>query len=312
MIYVKKIFEQCDSMKILLTGASGYIGSHLLPHLLEAGHYVYALIRHGNNLPMDSKFADKVTFLHGDLLDRSSLPILKELDAAYYLVHSMADDPNHFYELEEKSCYNFLSLVEKTGVKQIIYLSGLHHGTDLSKHFRSRLHIEELLKKSALNVTIIRASIIIGAESASFKILRDLVEKLPIMIAPRWLKTKCQPIAISDVLYYLLNLLLQPQTFNKTFEIGGPDIMTFKEMLLIYAKLRGLKRWILTIPLLTPHLSSYWLYLMTSVNFSLASTLVESLKVESIVKNREIQFLFPHVCMTYQEAIQQALEYSHG
>ena len=134
-------------MKILLTGASGYIGSHLLPHLLEAGHHVYALIRHEKNLPIESKFAGQLTILQGDLLDSASLPALKELDAAYYLVHSMADDPKHFNELEEKSCYNFLSLVEKTGVKQIIYLSGLHHGADLSKHFRSRLHVEELLKR---------------------------------------------------------------------------------------------------------------------------------------------------------------------
>jgi uncharacterized protein YbjT (DUF2867 family) len=294
-------------MKILLTGASGYIGSHLLPHLLEAGHHVYALVRHGKNLSIEPKFKDRVTFLQGDLLDRSSLPALKELDAAYYLVHSMADDPKHFSELEEKSCHNFLSLIENTGIQQIIYLSGLHHGTDLSKHFRSRLHIENLLKSSTLNVTIIRASIIIGAESASFKIIRDLVDKLPVMIAPRWLQTQCQPIAVSDVIYYLTALLNQPQALNKTFEIGGPDILTFKEMLLVYAKLRGLKRWIITVPLLTPHLSSYWLYLVTRVNFALASSLVESLKVESIVQNHEIEILFPHVCMTYEEAIQQAL-----
>ena len=229
-------------MKILLTGASGYIGMRLLPYLLEAGHHVYTLSRHGKTLPMPSKFKDNVTFLEGDLLDRASLPLLSDLDVAYYLVHSMADDPKRFYELEEKSCYHFLSLIENTGIKQIIYLSGLHHGTVLSKHFRSRLHIEELLKQSKCNVTILRASIIIGAESASFKIIRDLVEKLPVMIAPRWLHTRCQPIAISDVMYYLVHLLNNPQAFNRTFEIGGPDIMTFKEMLLIYAKLKGLRR----------------------------------------------------------------------
>lgn len=294
-------------MKILLTGASGYIGSHLLPYLVEAGHQVYVLIRPGKNLPMASKFSGKVTILQGDLLDRSSLPSLNELDAAYYLVHSMSDDPKHFHELEEKSCDNFLWFIEKTGIKQIIYLSGLHHGTDLSKHFRSRLHVEELLKRSSINVTIIRASIIIGAGSASFKIIRDLVEKLPVMIAPRWLNTRCQPIAVTDVIYYLVALLNRPQAFNKTFEIGGPDIMTFKEMLMIYAEIKGLKRWILTVPVLTPHLSSYWLYLVTKVNFSLASSLVESLKVESIVEDHEIQTLFPHACLTYVEAIKQAI-----
>lgn len=294
-------------MKILLTGASGYIGSRLLPHLLEAGHYVYALTRHGKAPPIAPKFLGQVTFLQGDLLDRSSLPALDQLDAAYYLVHSMADDPKHFNELEEKSCCNFLSLIEKTGIKQVIYLSGLHHGSVLSQHFRSRLHIEELLKKSKVDITVVRASIIIGAESASFKIIRDLVEKLPVMIAPRWLNTRCQPIAVSDVIYYLVNLLNHPRALNMTFEIGGPDIMTFKEMLLAYAKLRNLRRWIITIPLLTPHLSSLWLYLVTKVNFSLASSLVESLKVESIVENREIQSLLLHTCMTYEEALQQAI-----
>ena len=238
-------------MKILLTGATGYIGSHLLPHLLEAGHTVYVLIRQGKHLPVASKFATQVIILHGDLLDRASLPKLDDLDAAYYLVHSMADNPRHFRELEEKACYNFLAMIENTNLKQIIYLSGLHQGTFLSEHFRSRLNVEELLKTGKTDITIVRASIIIGKESASFTIIRDLVENLPLMIAPRWLNTHCQPIAISDVIYYLVRLLDQPQAFNKTFEIGGPDVMTFKEMLLIYAEIRGLKRWILTIPLLT-------------------------------------------------------------
>ncbi|HSW87396.1 MAG TPA: NAD(P)H-binding protein [Rhabdochlamydiaceae bacterium] len=295
-------------MKILLTGASGYIGRYLLPHLLEAGHHVYALVRHATNPPIPEKFAEQITFLQGDLLDKQSLPALHDLDAAYYLVHSMADDPKHFYELEEQACQNFLSLIENTGIKQIIYLSGLHHGTVLSKHFHSRLHVEELLKRSASTVTVFRSSIIIGAESSSFKIICDLVEKLPVMIAPRWLHTRCQPIAISDVIYYLVHLLGQPKVLNRTFEIGGSDVMTFKEMLLLYAKLKGLRRWIITVPVLTPHLSSYWLYLVTRVNFSLASSLVESLKVESIVEDHAIQSLFPHSCMTCMEAMKQAID----
>jgi len=294
-------------MKILLTGASGYIGSHLLPFFIAAGHHVFALTRKGKDLPIPSKFKTQVIFLQADFLDKSSLPMVGNLDAAYYLVHSMSDDAQHFAELEEKACYNFLSWIEKTKVKQIIYLSGLHQGTSLSEHFRSRLHIEELLKSSGSNITIIRSSIIIGRESASFKIIHDLVEKLPIMIAPRWLNTRCQPIAISDVLYYLIEVLNQPKTFNKILEIGGPDVITFKEVLLIYAKLRGLRRWILTVPVLTPRLSSYWLYFITKVNFSLASSLVESLKIESVVQNREIESLIPHVCLTLEEAIRQAL-----
>lgn len=294
-------------MKILLTGASGYIGSHLLPLLLEAGHHVYALMRQKKNLPIPSKYKTRLTLLQADLLDKSSLPDLSDLDAAYYLVHSMSDDPKHFKELEEKSCTNFLSLVEKGKIKQVIYLSGLHQGAFLSEHFRSRMRIEEILKTSTSNITILRASIIIGSTSASFKIIRDLVEKLPIMIAPRWLNTRCQPIAVSDVLYYLIQVLNHPKAFNKTFEIGGPDIMTFKEMLLAYARLRGLRRWILTIPVLTPRLSSYWLYFVTRVNFSLASSLVQSLKVESVVQDQEIDRLFPHPCLPFEEALKQAV-----
>lgn len=295
-------------MRILLTGASGYIGSQLLPLLLEAGHHVYALTRQKKNLPVPPQLQGRLTLLQGDLLDKSSLPVLSDLDCAYYLVHSMADDPKHFSELEEKSCYHFLSLVEQAKIKQVIFLSGLHQGAFLSEHFRSRMHIEELLKTSASNVTILRASIIIGAGSASFKIIRDLVEKLPLMIAPRWLNTRCQPIAVSDVLYYLMQVLNQPEALDQTFEIGGPDIMTFKEMLLGYAKLRGLRRWILTIPVLTPRLSSYWLYFVTRVNFSLAASLVQSLKVESVVQDRRIDRFFPHRCLSFEEALKKAIE----
>lgn len=289
-------------MKILLTGASGYIGSHLLPELLKEGHEVYALTRSGKQGPLQG-----VTWVQGDLLERGSLAELQGIDAAYYLVHSMADDPKHFEELEERAALNFVSMIEGKGVRQIIYLSGLHHGKDLSRHFRSRVRVEECLRRSGVSLTVIRASIIVGKGSSSFTIVSDLVQRLPVMIAPRWLKTRCQPIAIADVLYYLVRLLGKREAMNRTFEVGGPDVMTFKEMLLTYAELRGLKRWIITVPLLTPRLSSYWLYLVTKVNFSLASTLVESLKVESVVENRDIQSVLPHTCRTYESALRQAL-----
>ncbi|MDE3046531.1 MAG: NmrA family NAD(P)-binding protein [Verrucomicrobiota bacterium] len=292
-------------MNILLTGASGYIGSRLFPLLLQAGHRVYALMRPGKNLPFSHP---NLVVLHGDLLDRSSLPPLPAIDVAYYLVHSMTHDPKHFRKLEEQSCHHFLSWVETSSLRQIIYLSGLHQGTFLSEHFHSRLHVEELLSTSPIPLTTLRASIIIGAGSASFQIIQDLVEKLPMMVAPRWLHTRCQPIAVEDAMYYLTAVLDQPKAFHQTFEIGGPDVLTFKEMLLTYAKVRGLKRWIFTVPLLTPHLSSYWLYLVTRANFSLARSLVESLKVESTVHRHDIQRLFPHTCLTYEEALRKALE----
>ena len=218
----------------------------------------------------------------------------------------MGNAHTDFRELEELSASNFIKAVEKSDCKQIIYLTGIVNDDELSEHLKSRLSVENILKASNIPNTCLRAAIIIGSGSASFEIIRDLTEKLPIMIAPKWLKTLCQPIGIRDVLAYLEGVLGNEKALNKTFDIGGPDILTYKEMLLGYAKARKLKRYIITVPILTPRLSSYWLNMVTSVNYNIASSLVESMKNEVICHNDDIKIVVPRECLTYEQALQLA------
>jgi uncharacterized protein YbjT (DUF2867 family) len=291
-------------MNILLTGANGYIGTRLLQTLQTSDHQIYCFVRDKRRLKEENELGTNIHIITGDLLKEESLSVFpKEIDAAYYLVHSMGNANVDFKSLEELSAHNFIQALEKTNCKQIIYLTGIVNDDTLSKHLSSRLSVENILKQSNISHTILRAAIIIGSGSASFEIIRDLTEKLPIMVAPKWLKTKCQPIAIRDVLYYLKGVLGNKKALNQTFDIGGPDILTYKEMLLGYAKARKLKRWIITVPVLTPRLSSYWLNIVTSVNYNIASSLVESMKNEVVCKDDKIKELVPRRCCTYQEAL---------
>lgn len=295
-------------MKILLTGANGYIGKHLLSVLVnQEGHQVVASVRSKFRLKLPDQLLDRVEVVEADLTKPETLQKLpKDIDAAYYLVHSMSASAKGFQELEAVSAQNFADWVKSSEAKQIIYLSGLSNDRDLSPHFRSRLKVEEILGKSGVPLTVLRAGIIIGSGSASFEIIRDLVEKLPLMVAPKWVKNRCQPIAIRDVLFYLIGVLNHSQCLNQIFEIGGPDQLNYKEMLLQFAEVRKLKRWIITVPVLTPRLSSYWLYFVTSTNFALARSLVDSLKNEAICKEQRIQEILPRDCLTYQESIEKA------
>ncbi len=296
-------------MKILLTGANGYVGTRLLPVLIEKGYDVVCLVRDKRRFREETAGMEKVKVITGDLLDKESLTeIPTDIDAAYYLVHSMGSSGNDFDQLEKLSVTNFVSAIEKTTCKQTIYLTGIANDEQLSKHLTSRLAVENVLKSSKISHTFLRAAIIIGSGSASFEIIRDITEKLPVMVAPKWLRTRCQPIAIRDVLAYLEGVLGNEKALNKTFDIGGPDIYTYKEMLLLYAKNRGLKRWIITIPVLTPRLSSYWLHMVTSVNYSIASSLVDSMKNEVICKNDDIKNVVPRRCVTYEEALKLTFE----
>jgi uncharacterized protein YbjT (DUF2867 family) len=291
-------------MNILLTGANGYIGTRLLQTLQSAGHQIYCLVRDKRRLKEENELGPNVHVITGDLLQEESLNVFpKDIDAAYYLVHSMGNANIDFKALEELSAKNFVLGVEKTNCKQIVYLTGIVNDDTLSKHLSSRLSVENILKQSKIPYTFLRAAIIIGSGSASFEIIRDLTEKLPVMVAPKWLKTRCQPIAIRDVLFYLKGVLGNKKALNQTFDIGGPDILTYKEMLLGYAKARKLKRWIITVPVLTPRLSSYWLNIVTSVNYNIASSLVESMKNEVVCKNDHIKEVVPLRCFSYAEAL---------
>lgn len=295
-------------MKILLTGANGYIGSQLLVLLLEAGHEVIAMVRFSSGLPLPNHYPT-LKIICADLLDRNSLQIVPEdIDMAYYLVHAMSYGRKSFPEKEQLAVENFLSRMKQTKVHQIVYLSGLCSDQNLSPHLASRYKTECEIKQSGIPYTVLRAGIIIGAGSASFEIIRDLVEKLPLMVAPKWIENLCQPIAIDDVLYYLTAVLGHPACINRQFDIGGPDRLTYKNILLTYARIRGLKRWILVVPVLTPRLSSYWLYFVTSVNYALASSLVDSLKNQAICLENDILDIIPHRCMHFEESLHKVLD----
>jgi uncharacterized protein YbjT (DUF2867 family) len=293
-------------MKVLLAGANGYIGTRLISVLLEHGHNVICLVRDKRRFHEQNDYSDRVTLLTGDLLKEQSIETIpKDIDAAYYLVHSMAQ-ADDFAALEALSAHNFVQAINKTNCKQAIYLSGITNDTHLSNHLQSRRHVEDVLKEGKAALTVLRAAIIIGSGSSSFEIIRDLTEKLPIMTVPRWVNTKCQPIAIRDVLGYLSGVLLNERSFDRTFDIGGPDILTFKQMMLTYAKVRKLKRYIITIPFLSPKISSYWLYFVTSTSYSLAQSLVDSMKNETIMKNHDIDGVVKRECLTYEEALKLA------
>jgi len=293
-------------MKILLTGATGYIGKRLLPVLVEAGHHVVCAVRDEKRFYPPESLKNNISVIQLDLLDEASLSVIpKDIDGAYYLVHSMASS-NDYTDLEEKSAINFRTALSKTQVQHVIYLSGIVNEEELSKHLSSRKNVEEELGKGAYNFTTLRAGIIIGSGSASFEIIRDIVEKLPIMITPKWLNTKCQPIGISDVITFLSQSLFNPLTYNQNFDIGGPDILSYKEMLLIFGKSRNLKRIIWVVPVMTPKLSSYWLYFVTSTSYKLATSLVHSMKVEVVCRDTRINELLGVTPLTYEESLERA------
>ena len=295
--------------KILITGANGFVGKRLIVDLLNQGHEIYALCR----IKGAQVFAEDRANLHyiwGDLRNPETLKeIPDDIEAAYYLVHSMSEIVGNLVDTEMEVVEQFLKGLKNSHVKQIIYLGGIiNDEKKLSPHLKSRLLVEKALKQSGIPYTVLRASIIIGAGSASFEIIRDLCEKLPIMIAPKWVNSLCQPIAIWDFLFYLSSVLLNQKCMNKTFDIGGPEAITFKEVMLRYAKFRNLKRWIINVPVLTPRLSSYWLVFITSVRYSLCSYLVESMKTSTIIQSNEIKKIIPHICLTYNEALELAFQ----
>jgi uncharacterized protein YbjT (DUF2867 family) len=296
-------------MKILVTGATGYIGKRIIPLLVNEGHEVVCAVRDKLRVN-DSYLEDEhLKFVEADFLKPESLMnIPKDIEIVYYLIHSMSNTSKDFESMEQTCAQNFKTYIESTQAKQVIYLSGITNEEKLSKHLRSRKQVENTLASNKYSLTTFKAGIIVGSGSSSFEIIRDLVEKLPVMIAPKWLNTKTQPISVRDVLAYLNGAKNNKLLFNKSYDIFGPEILTYKEMLLQFAKIRKLKRFILTVPIMTPKLSSYWLYFVTSTSYKLASSLVDSMGIQIIGKASNINKILDVHPMTYKEAVELAFE----
>ena len=292
--------------KILLTGATGYIGKRLLPILVDKGYHVVCCVRDLNRFSPPESLKAFISVIKLDLLDTTTLiNIPTDIDGAFYLVHSMSSSGD--YEALELQCaYNFKEALQKTNCEHLIYLSGIVNDENLSKHLSSRKNVENELSKGTYHCTTLRAGIIIGSGSASFEIIRDIVEKLPLMVTPKWLDTKCQPIGIVNVIEFLSKSLLNPKVYDDSFDIGGPDILTYKEMLLEFGRKRNLKRTIITLPVMTPKLSSYWLYFVTSTSFKLASALVSSMKVEVVCKDNRLSEILNVQPLSYRESLDKA------
>jgi uncharacterized protein YbjT (DUF2867 family) len=293
-------------MKILLTGASGYIGKRLLPVLVDLGYEVICCVRDTKRFNPPESLRSRIKIVQVDLLDKASLGnIPKDIDGAFYLVHSMSTSSD-YQALELESAVNFRKAIDQTKVQHVVYLSGIINESALSKHLASRKNVEVELGKGKYNFTTLRAGVIIGSGSASFEIMRDLVEKLPIMITPKWLNTRCQPIGISDVIKFLSKTIFNQETYNKDFDIGGPDILSYKEMLLELGRKRNLKRYIFIVPVMTPKLSSYWLYFVTSTSYKLAIALVNSMKIEVICRNDSLNKILGIETISYRESLERA------
>ncbi|MCX7550320.1 SDR family oxidoreductase [Xanthomarina sp. F2636L] len=296
-------------MKILVTGSTGYIGKRLIPILINEGHEVICAVR--DTLRVDKSYLqdEHIKIVEADFLKPETLQnIPKDIDVAYYLIHSMSNTSKDFEALEAACAINFKNYFKTTEIKQVIYLSGITNDAYLSKHLQSRKNVEELLESETYALTIFKAGIIVGSGSSSFEIIRDLVEKLPVMIAPKWLNTKTQPIAVRDVLAFLSKAKGKEELYNKSFDVFGPEILTYKHMLLKFAKIRNLKRYILTVPVMTPKLSSYWLYFVTATSYKLASSLVDSMGVEIIGEKSNINQILDVYPITYQDAVALAFE----
>lgn len=293
--------------RILVTGATGYVGGRLVPRLLEAGYRVRLLVRGGAKRLAGRPWQNDVEIVQGDVLEPESLgPALADVDAAYYLIHSMGG--KKFRERDQEAACNFSEAATKAGVEQIVYLGGLG-GKDqaLSEHLQSRQETGEALRTGGVPVTEFRAGMVVGSGSLSFEMLRSLVERIPVMICPRWAFNLTQPIAIRDVLSYLLAALETPASRGRIIEIGGPTVLTYADMLRRYAKIRNLPRLIIRVPVLSPFLSSYWVHWMTPVPVTIARPLIEGLLNDLVVTEDDAQALFPAIQpMAYETAVELA------
>lgn len=296
------------SRLILITGATGYVGGRLVPRLRAAGYRVRCLARDPSRLL--GRGWDDVEVVRGDMLDHASLPAaLEGVTDAFYLVHSMASGGG-FEHQDIRAAANFREAAIRAGVRRIIYLGGLaSFQAELSPHLRSRLRTGESLRYGPIPVTEFKASVIVGSGSVSFEMVRYLAERLPVIVAPRWVGTRCQPISIRDVLAYLVASLEEPRSAGQIVEIGGADVVTYEDMMLEYARVRHLRRTILRVPVLTPRLSSLWLGLVTPIPSAVARQLIEGLRNETVCRDSSARELFPQIePMPFREALVLALE----
>ncbi|MBG80437.1 MAG: NAD(P)-dependent oxidoreductase [Phycisphaerae bacterium] len=301
-------------LKIAVTGATGYVGGRLTPKLLKKGLQVRCLVRSSQKLKA-RKWASKaehLEVLESDLSDINQLTeSLKGCRIAFYLVHSMTAAGRDYDNVDQTLAQNFSKAAKDAGVERIIYLGGLGElGQGLSEHLSSRIKVEEALASSGISLTVLRAAMIIGSGSTSFEILRYLVERLPIMITPRWVKTRCQPISIVDVLEYMVACIDEPSTADKRIDIGGSEVVTYRELMKMVATELGLKtRFVIPVPVLSPKLSSYWIHMVTPVNSRIAIPLAEGLSNTVVCRNDLAQKLLPRPCLSPQEAIRSALQH---
>jgi uncharacterized protein YbjT (DUF2867 family) len=299
---------------VLVTGATGYVGGRLVPELLAAGYRVRCLARTPAKLT-DMPWAADVEIVAGDVTVPESLrTALAGVTRAYYLVHTM-EAGDGFAERDRRAAANFRDAAAAVGVAQIVYLGGLGDDDDLllSHHLRSRHEVGRVLAQGSVPVTELRAAVIIGSGSASFEMLRNLVDVLPVMVTPKWVRTRCQPVAIRDVLHWLVAAIAEPAAKGRVLEIGGPDVCTYEEMMRVYAEVAGLpRRRIISVPLLTPRLSSLWIGLVTPLPTAVARPLVDGLSNEVVIRDRPVQDVLPHTPMGFRTSVELALRRVEG
>ena len=288
-------------MRVLVTGASGFVGGRLAPALEEAGHEVMAMTRR------PERYSGAGTPVAGDVSDEASLrSALEGCEAAYYLVHSL--DSVDFQERDAQAARSFARAAAGAGARRIVYLGGLGEDSDdLSAHLRSRRQVEALLGEGDVPVTVLRAGIVIGHGGVSWEMTRQLVAHLPAMVTPRWVHTRTQPIAVADVVRYLVGVLEPPAAEGRVFEVGGPEVLSYLEMLTRVAEIQGRRLLIVPVPLLTPKLSSYWLSLVTDVDVQTGRSLIDSMTNEVVVRDDSIRRVVPFEPMPYDEAVLTAL-----
>ena len=300
---------------VLVTGATGYVGGRLVPCLLDEGYTVRCFVRSADRLEAQP-WSDEVEVAVGDALEAETVPpAMKDVDAVYYLIHSLGSGEDAFEERDRRAATNVRTAAEEAGVERIVYLGGMRpKGERQSKHLQSRIETGHVLREGSVPVTEFRAAQIVGSGSLSFELVRYLTERVPVMICPRWVRTPTQPIAIRNVLQYLVAALDQPRSAGEIVEIGGADVLTYAEMFKIYSAVRGLRRWVVNVPFLTPRLSSHWVGLVTPISNRIARPLIEGLDNEVVVDDpTKAQSLFSNIePIAFEAAVRLALRHAQS